>query len=138
MGSYAKCMSSSENVCLPTKFPCSWDIFGNFLSQILETIWKTFSHPFPLKVFHWTESSFHIAFLHVHFHIQMCAQMPSHFSMKSTYWNVLTFEYPMRAFKTHGSFSKPICSAVYFNYTLSLWQVFEMDFLGPLCSPFPS
>ncbi len=24
--------------------------------------------------------------MHVHFHIQMCAQMPSHFSMKKTYW----------------------------------------------------
>ena len=29
-----------------------------------------------------------------------------------------------------------LCSAVYFKYTLSLWQVFEMDWLSSLISPF--
>ena len=92
MGFNAKCLTSWEKVCIPKKFPCSWDFWGKFLSQILETIWKTFSSSSPYKNFSLKACTFDTEFLFwkdVALQTTFFSQNESHFALN--YYTQMSF-----------------------------------------------
>ena len=124
-----------------TKFPCSWDIFGNFWPKF----WKPFERLFLIH-FHWTASSFDIALLCWN---GLSLQLDNKCVLKcppSSVWNqhpkmCLHFKYPMRAFKKHALLNMYICLcwslwSMIDNWWAGIneeWRIWRIDWIFKCC-----